>query len=212
VLRLPESEGEGAYLAFHRSLSATQAWLNDEAVAGRQPSEAELAERFEEIWRAEGLSDTAHARVLRARGSALVRTARAEAVQAQRPRPKREMVAHLAAGRVRVVADQAEELPDGTLRLIDVRAGRPGADDHTDPRLALLRHAATQEAGEQPIELVIDYLATGERKSVKPAPRWEPARVEKYNAALASIHAGRFAPDPEPRKCAVCPFYLICPV
>ena len=122
------------------------------------------------------------------------------------------MVARLEGGSVRVTADRTEELPDGTLRLLDVRTGRPGSDDHTEPRLALLRQAARQESPERPIQIMIDYVRTGERKEVKEAPRWEPARVEKYNAALKAVQAGRFDPDPEPRKCAICPFFLICPV
>jgi hypothetical protein len=121
------------------------------------------------------------------------------------------LVAALEHGTVDVPCDEVETLPDGGLRVVRHFRRRIKKDDHTDGRLALIRHAATQANPERPVKLELRSLVDGEIREVKPNLRYEPARVEKYNEALHGIRAGLFPPEPEERKCALCPFFFLCP-
>src|SRR5207249_2330964 len=92
---------------------------------------------------------------------------------------------------------------EGGLVIERYDSGRPGDSDHTNPRLALTRHAARQRAagGGGATDIRLRYLSTGEVRPVPEQPRWEPARVEKYERALQGIRAGRFEPHPSDDNC-----------
>jgi len=101
-------------------------------------------------------------------------------------------------------------IPSGGYRVDQHAVKQPASDDHTAPRLALMRLAALQ-ALQGPIEMRIRYLATGEEKAVPAQPRYEPARIGKYATALIGITAGDFRAA-ESRECARCAYFVICPV
>jgi superfamily I DNA/RNA helicase/Zn-dependent peptidase ImmA (M78 family)/CRISPR/Cas system-associated exonuclease Cas4 (RecB family) len=212
VARLPRREAESAYLAFHTSVSETLEWLQGRRNDGHEPDASAVNERFGEVWDAQGeVTNTGLGRVLRRRAVEMLRGAQETVTTAHRPQTKQILTADLEHGKVELTCDQMDELPDGTLRLVDYTTQRPRDNDHTAPRLALLRHAAQQQHGERPVRVIISNLHSGEEKEVPASKRWEPARVEKYNAAMKSIRESVFDADPEPRKCALCPYFLVCP-
>jgi DNA helicase II / ATP-dependent DNA helicase PcrA len=212
VARLPRRAADSAYLAFHTSVGTTLDWLQVERSAGHDPDFEAVEQQFTENWTKQGeVTNTGLGRVLRRRATEMLQGAQEAVAQTHRPQPRQVLTADLEHGKVEVACDQMDELPDGTLRLVDYTTSRPQDSDHTAPRLALLRHAARQQHGERPVQIVIGNLHSGEQKEVPASKRWEPARVEKYNVALKSIREGAFEADPEPRKCALCPYFLVCP-
>lgn len=209
VLHLEEPDDEPTYLRFHQALFQTLASTHTEAA---EPiSLDEMLDRFETEWEQRGpREENAHVRVLKERAPRLLQHA-LRLTEEERPGPGYEMAAQLEAGTVRVPCDRADALPEGGLRLVDVSLKRPRGTEHREPRLALMRLAAEQNHPDRTIQVAIDNLQTGERLTVKPDRRREPDRVKKYNEALKGVQSEQFAPKPEARKCADCPFFLICP-
>ncbi len=217
VLALPETDGDSAYLAFHDSVQRTLRWLETERAGGNAPTlEAALAQTaaFRQA-RASDEDASAHQRVLRERARALItqvyRQFDLSASSAATTSDAREFAANLPNGRVTLRADVVETLPDQTLRLRRRHLRRAESDDHTAPRLALLRQAAQQENPARSVQIVLDYPAEGSARDVPESKRYEPARVEKYDAALRGIRLNHFPAAPEERKCAACPYLFVCP-
>jgi hypothetical protein len=212
IARLPERGDESAYFAFHDCLTRTLDWIQKERAAGRAPTLEEAREAMEARWREAGpLLETAHGRVLRQHAERMLANAHRSLTEAQAILPELELVAELPHGRVTLKCDQAERLPGGGLRLTR-RLARPARkDDHTDPRLALLRMAARQQAATRPIQIALSSAHDGEQREVPENARYEPARIARYDTALQGIQDSQFDPDPDDRKCPGCPFFFICP-
>ncbi len=212
VARLPRPDDTSPYLHFHGSLKETLQWLHSERSAGRTPAPEEASQRLTEAWEQKFTgTETAQSRVLRGHAEKMLANAFQNLTPPRDAPPALRLVASLEHGRVEVSCDEAETLPDGTLRIARHFRRRIKKDDHTDERLALIRQAATQTDPSRPVTLELRSLVDGEIKEVKPSLRYEPARIEKYNAALHGIRAGLFPPEPEERKCALCPFFFLCP-
>lgn len=212
VARLPRPDDASPYLQFHGSLKETIHWLQQERGAGREPVPEEARVRLAEVWTQKFPgTETAQARLLRRHAEKMLDNAFRNLAPPRATAPTLRLVAALEHGRVDVPCDEAETLADGGLRVARHFRRRIKKDDHTDERLALIRHAATQADPARPFTLEMRSLVDGETKEVKPNLRYEPARVEKYNAALHGIRAGLFPPNPEDRKCALCPFFFLCP-
>ncbi len=212
VARLPRPDDASPYLQFHGSLKETIQWVQQERGAGREPAPEAARQRLHETWerRFPG-ADTAQSRLLRSHAEKMLDNAFQNLSRPVSAPPSLRLVAALEHGTVEVPCDEVETLPDGGLRVARHFRRRIKKDDHTDGRLALIRHAATQANPERPVKLELRSLVDGEIREVKPNLRYEPARVEKYNEALRGIRAGQFPPEPEERKCALCPFFFLCP-
>ncbi len=212
VARLPRPADVSPYLQFHGSLKETIHWLQEERVAGRAPEPEEARQRLSEAWEQTFTgTETAQARVLRGHAEKMLANAFENSTLPQAAAPSLRLTAALEHGRVEVPCDEAERLPEGGLRIARHFRRRIKKDDHTGERLALIRHAALQAEPDSTVTIELRSLADGETREVKPSLRYEPARIEKYNAALQGIRAGLFPPEPEERKCALCPFFFLCP-
>lgn len=218
VLRLPKAENPGLYRSLIHCLREAARWVRAELAAGRTVESEALDAKLTEIWdecAQRNEVDHAHAELFRARaremaGRILVGAAREPAARHVAAGVE-ELAADFPAGRVRIRVDHAVESEEGGLSLERYDSGRPGDKDHTDPRLALIRKAAKAERPGQPVDLQIRYLSTGETKSVPEQPRYEPARVAKYESALEGIRDGDFTPNPSPENCPGCAFFFVCP-
>jgi superfamily I DNA/RNA helicase/Zn-dependent peptidase ImmA (M78 family) len=217
VAKLPAHDADSAYLVFHTCLQEVTRWLRAEQAAGGRPTLEEQMTQFDKLWaeRAPEEGFGAQAHLLRNHAEAMLRSMpdmppapSAKSAPIQRDL---ELTADLPNGRVRFSCDHAEHLPDGTLRLGRYLKGRTRKDDHTAPRLALMRHAARQQDPERPVEIMLYYLNDGQQRDVPEKARYEPARVAKYDEALRGIRAGEFPPAPEDRKCTQCPYFFLCP-
>lgn len=212
VARLPVSDERTPYRAFHRSLNGTLRWLAEQHNAGRAPDLATVVAHWNAQWEA-SLSgeENAQARLLRQRALNILENGYQWILSTDGVLPHVELWATLPKGRVRLMADLLEPLPDGSLRVIRQIKRRARKDEHTASALALLREAARQMYPHTPIEVQLHHLMEGRSQPVREQPRYEPQRVEKYNEAMAGILAGEFSPHPEERRCTFCPFFLICP-
>ncbi len=212
VAKLPRPEETSAYLHFHSSLKETMQWVRAERASGRTPSQDDAESQLRSVWAQQfGGEESAQSRLLHAHAETMLANAFHDLSGAANETPNLRLVARLEHGEVEVAVDAAETLSDGGLRVVRHLRRRIKKTDHTDERLALIRHAAEQSDPTRPVRLELVSLATRETKEVKPSLRYEPARVEKYNAALHGIRAGHFPPEPEERKCALCPFFFLCP-
>jgi DNA helicase-2/ATP-dependent DNA helicase PcrA len=120
--------------------------------------------------------------------------------------------------------------------LVRVHTRRPYERDREDLALPLYYLAHTQQYPGVPVRIVLAYIGdvlAGEgpdmdmgvpgniidvtdeackvvEKYIKPG-RKQRSRLDKLDEAAAAIEAGRFPPRPQEERCAVCPFYSICP-
>ena len=212
VARIPRPDDASPYMQFYGSLKETIDWLQAERLSGREPGVADARERLSEAWEQKLVGpETAQTRLLKSHAETMLDSAFRNLTPPHADAPSLRLAAALEHGTVEVPCDEAATLPDGSLRLVRHFRRRIKKDDHTDERLALLRHAATQSDPARPVTLELRSLVDGETREVKPSLRYEPARVEKYNEALHGIRAGLFPPQPDDRKCARCPFYFLCP-
>ena len=212
VARLKTKREESDYLVFHQSVQQTVAWVQTEHAAGNAPDDAIIQTKLNECWQQNAPeTDNAALRLLHRKAAELVTLAHEITPPTGKPVPGLTLSAELPNGRIELKADHAAQLPDGTLRLERHHKRAAKKDDHTEPRLALLREAAKQQNGANPVEIALVSLADGESKTVPEVPRFEPARLAKYDAALQEIKAGRFPALPDNRRCPACPYFFLCP-
>lgn len=214
VAKLPEKRSEAVYVAFHVCVEQTMEWLKAERLAHRTPSLEEAKEHLAEVWAKSGpdVEKSATARVLREQADLILMNAYYPLVDAPFVAQEMRLTAELPNGNVHLLAENAEQLPDGTLRLVREIKGRGRSDDHTDPRLALIRLAAKQKNGSRPVQIALSYLREGTVREIEESKRYEPARVAKYDSALKGIRENRFPPAPDDRACPRCPFFFLCPI
>ena len=211
VLQVHTGPEDSDYLKFHDATAKTAQWLASERSAGNAPTESETQARLAELW-TPAETETAVTRLLRQRAAQMVETLRQTSPAKGAKPSERKFTANLPNGSVTLECDAASTTEDGTLRLQRHHRRKLNAKtDHTEPRLALLRTAA-QQTGAVNVEIALVSLADGETKSVPESTRYEPARVEKYDAALAAIRAGAFDPKPGDRECPRCPYFFLCPI
>ena len=212
VLDLPRRSDRTPYLAARRGWQATVQWLQAERSAGRTPTREEASAFMLQQWNAVSEDLTgAMGRVLKQRAEAWLDMAFREVQQARDLVTGLELEAKLEHGTVRVPVDHAERADDNGLRLLDYKTRRNDREDHRNIRLALARHAARQAQPTRPVQIVLGYLHDGEQREVEETTRYEPDRVRKYDEALLGIREGHFQPNPNPARCAECPFFLGCP-
>jgi hypothetical protein len=201
-----------AYAMFHTSLMQTLRWAQASRAAGEEPDIVEAVAQFYARWPA-GTEEPADAttRQLRRRVYPFLENALRNLAKTEKePAGLDALIAELPSGQVVVRCDKVEAI-DGTLCLTRYELKRPGADDHTEPQLALLREAGRRSAGRHRVRIALEYLTDGRIVEVQEAPRYEPERIAKYDQALQGVRAGDFSPRPSDRECPHCPFFFICP-
>jgi len=212
IAGIPEPEDRGPYAAFHEALNRALRWMAEPSPEGASRTLAGAVEVWDECAAELGLDVSRPiGRALRA-GALRMIEARFGDGAAPAPFEERSLRADLRSGAVRLNCSALETTPDGGIRLVQHVRRRPRADDHVDPRLALIRLAGQQERPGARVRVTLEYLPDGSRRDVPASPRWEPGRIAKYESALNGIRQGLFAPNPDERRCARCPFLLCCPL
>jgi DNA helicase-2/ATP-dependent DNA helicase PcrA len=117
-----------------------------------------------------------------------------------------ELIVQRPSGAVALRVDRVEQTPAGS-RLVQLKSGRRGKEDHLSTRIMLYPLAAAANSG----EIAIHYTATNE--TLKAAPKGDvlERHTARIDALLAGISGGHWEPKPGP-QCDTCPFNLICPV
>ena len=205
ILDLSGAREDSAYVQFHRVVYSVLRWMIG-AEAGTVFSQEEAKARLDAAWEETGPVNHPYATVYRQAADeiverAVVRRAGGTEILDADWRIERP------GGQIRVRPDHVEKGVDGPV-VRRLRTGRPPkkVDDNI---YALYHSAATQELGEARVEAL--YLTTDEAKLVPMSAKVIDNRLEKYDAAIAGIRAGRFPAKPDDRTCPRCPQYFICP-
>src|SRR5262249_26060012 len=153
-------------------------YLQTERASGRNPMYDAVLEQFQSSWNQRKPEvETAHAVLLARHAESLLASAHQTDSVPSAQQPSMELIAALPNGSVRIRCAQAEELPDGTLRLTRQIRRRAKKEDANEERLALMRYAAKQQQPDRPVEIALHYLREGETQVVEEKPRYEPNRV-----------------------------------
>ncbi len=205
---------KGSYQRFHGIVHEQVKQLRDAHRSGALPGdEAAVLANLTAAWTANGPQGHAHEAIYAEAARSLVLGTWHRLAAATPDTPwHNEVDVQLNGATVRARLDLAAHTPQTGVRVVRVRTGKPNDEDRKSPRLALLRRAAEQAAGSGvPVTVELEYLQTGETVEV-PDTRYEAARIEKYERAVAGIRAAHFPPTPtEADACLRCPFWIICP-
>jgi superfamily I DNA/RNA helicase len=215
VIGLAEPGGNSGYRHFHACLQRTLAHLRQLHRSGTLPPTAPAAVALLEAdWDEHGPCDHIHAPLYARIAAAMVTRywAQLQAGEAAAPWHE-EMTTEIDGVPVRIKVDAAEELPDGSLRLVRHRLGRPRDDDGRAERLAVLRRTVAERVPrEREVRIELEYLGSGETVPVKAGGRYEEARLRKVEEAVRGIRARRFPAAPAADDdCRTCPYWMINP-
>lgn len=230
VLNLTGHESDSAWNSYQRSLWHLLRWVEEEKQNGHRPDDAEITARLDAVWQERMPLDHPHASLFRERAAAIL--ARAFETEFALPptvaQETLELKVTLPSGSIRFRPDTLTTEP-GRIIVERVTTGTPGDKDHTDERNALYRQAARQQQGGAlsgsasskiptpdvlpEVEVRLRYLTTGEVRIIPAAPRYEPARLDKYEQALRGMASKSYPAQPENAvtQCPHCAFFFFCP-
>jgi len=107
------------------------------------------------------------------------------------------------------VIDRVDRTDEGWL-IIDYKSGRPLARARRDLQVALYALGASTALRLDPIELEVVYLAEGSAIRLEGVPKLQAEARTIAIEVAEKIRAGHFDPQPERRKCRLCPYRLAC--
>ncbi|HEV2216223.1 MAG TPA: ATP-dependent DNA helicase [Candidatus Dormibacteraeota bacterium] len=107
------------------------------------------------------------------------------------------------------VIDRVDRTDEGWL-IIDYKSGRPLARARRDLQVALYALGASTALSLAPIELEVIYLAEGSAIRLEGVPRLQDEARAIAIEVAEKIRGGHFDPQPERRKCRLCPYRLAC--
>lgn len=111
--------------------------------------------------------------------------------------------------------DRIDELPDGSLEVVDYKTGNPKTKLEWDDKRQLVLYALALEQClpvPKPVKkLTYYYLTTNESVSFEPTEKDRQKLTDQILDTMARIEKSDFAADPDPMKCRYCDFKDICP-
>jgi RecB family exonuclease len=107
------------------------------------------------------------------------------------------------------VIDRVDRLDSGW-RIVDYKTGRPVGRAQRDLQVALYGLGAAAALDLKPVELQIVYLASGAKVELGAAGALQAQAQQIATEVAGGIRSGRFEPQPERRKCRLCPYRLAC--
>ena len=107
------------------------------------------------------------------------------------------------------VIDRVDRTDEGWL-IIDYKSGRPIARARRDLQVALYALGASSALSLDPIDLEVVYLAEALAIRLEGVPKLQAEARTIAIEVAEKIRAGGFDPQPERRKCRLCPYRLAC--
>jgi DNA helicase-2/ATP-dependent DNA helicase PcrA len=111
--------------------------------------------------------------------------------------------------------DRIDELPDGSLEVVDYKTGNPKTKLEWDDKRQLVLYALALEQClpvPKPVKkLTYYYLTTNQTVSFEPTDKDREKLTTQILDTMDRIAKSDFAPDPDPMKCKYCDFKEICP-
>ncbi len=206
--RLPAKQSAEAVqgVILHDVLRRAGEMLNNGAVL----SDEDLPALHAEAWAAHAFPDARRAETFRRIGLEQLQAFRARGGFDRAPQfVEREFSAPVDGFTLHGVIDRVDRADDGWL-IIDYKSGRPLTRSRRDLQVSLYALGASAALQLDPIELEVVYLAEGSKVRIEGVPKLAAeARVVAIDVA-EKIAAGKFDPQPERRKCRLCPYRLAC--
>jgi len=202
------STSDSAYVGFHRCISRTIGWLEDERQSGRQHDVASAMAHLDTQWQAVGPSRHVNESFYRALAGSMV-TKMASIIANEDVRYERALWDINVEGKVitatpdRVFVDSRD-----IVHVQQVKNTRKTKSEPGKPIYALLRHGAAQRYPGQSVVVETMYPAMGE--AVPTDSKKDSKHLGDYADAIARIESGSFPAKPDPRSCPACPCYFIC--
>ena len=163
-----------------------------------------------EVWETSGFPDARRAATFRRLGLEQLEAFRASGGFERTPDLlEREFSAAVDGFTLHGVIDRVDRTDEGWL-IIDYKSGRPLARARRDLQVALYALGASTGLSLDPIELEVVYLAEGSAIRLEGVPKLQAEARTIAIGVAEKIRAGRFDPQPERRKCRLCPYRLAC--
>jgi len=163
-----------------------------------------------DVWEASSFPDARRASTFRRLGLEQLEAFRARGGFERTPDlVEREFSAAVDGFTLHGVIDRVDHIQDGWL-IIDYKSGRPLARARRDLQVALYALGASTALSLDPIELEVVYLAEGSAIRLEGVPKLQAEARTIAIEVADKIRAGRFDPQPERRKCRLCPYRLAC--
>ncbi|TMG28556.1 MAG: ATP-dependent helicase [Chloroflexi bacterium] len=163
-----------------------------------------------EVWESSGFPDPRRAETFRRLGLAQLEAFRAGGGFERMPHlVEREFSAAVDGFTLHGVIDRVDRTDEGWL-IIDYKSGRPIARARRDLQVALYALGASSALSLDPIDLEVVYLAEALAIRLEGVPKLQAEARTIAIEVAEKIRAGGFDPQPERRKCRLCPYRLAC--
>ena len=182
----------------------------EERRAGSSITPETLHAMHTEVWQAAAFPDARRAATFRRQGLAQLEAFRASGGFERTPDlVEREFSAAVDGFTLHGVIDRVDRTDEGWL-IIDYKSGRPLARARRDLQVALYALGASTALSLDPIELEVVYLAEGSAIRLEGVPKLQAEARTIAIEVAEKIRSGQFDPQPERRKCRLCPYRLAC--
>ncbi len=177
---------------------------------GEEITTSRLHGLHEEVWSAATFPDPRRAPTFKRNGLAQLEAFRAAGGFDSAPAlTEEEFKAAVDGFTLHGVIDRVDRTDSGW-RIIDYKSGRPVARWRRDLQVALYGIGAAAALDLEPAELEVVYLASGERVVLEGTKELKARAVAIASGVADGIRSRRFEPQPERRKCRLCPYRLAC--
>lgn len=203
------STSDSAYVGFHRCISRTIGWLEDEHQSGRQhdvvSATAHLATQWQEVGPpSHHANESFYHGIAQSMVTKMATIIANEGVRYERASWDVNVEEKL----ISITPDRVFIDSRNIVHVQRVRNSRKTKSEPGKPIYALLRHGAAQRYPGQSVVVETMYPATGEATPTD--SKKDSKHLDSYADAIASIESGRFPAKPDPRSCPSCPCYFIC--
>ena len=178
--------------------------------AGEHVTAGRLKSWHASAWQATSFPDERRAPTFRRNGLAQLEAFRAAGGFDSPPElVERDFTAPVDGFTLHGIIDRVDRVDSGW-RIVDYKTGRPVGRARRDLQVALYGLGAAGGLGLEPAELEIVYLASGTRVTLDGVPSLQAEARRIASEAADGIRSGGFEPQPERRKCRLCPYRLAC--
>ncbi|MEN3236380.1 UvrD-helicase domain-containing protein [Methylobacterium ajmalii] len=203
---LGDRSANSAYLAFHRCVRVTIAWISARQSEGATVDPAAAQAYLAEVWAERGPVDHGFEPVYRVAAEGMVANAVTALADDGRTLDRRWSVV-LDGRTIRLRPDRVVEMPDGRLAVQVYKTGRRSNSEPTKAVWELLGEAARQAHPGREVILEAVYPAIPETLQIDPDQGGKGFAA--YAEAIAGIEAGCFEPKTS-TDCPTCRFYFVC--
>ncbi len=206
VLILMNNNPENAYGQMHKGVLQALDWYKQEQKSGREISEAELSQVFEEAWLKFRSEDHPFEKMYREYGRALLDVAQNIGSTNERYTDSPIWEIERLPGTIIFQPDQIAILDEEKHIVRRLTTGRIKKDPDID---AVYVHAA-QDAFGLDVTIEVHSLSRKEELIIGMSEKKQETRLGHYDRAMLGIQRGEFIPKSSP-WCPSCPYYFICP-